>query len=213
MIRRILPLAVLLLTLALPLSGAAERKAGPPSAGAVSARGPVVVDVAPGGPTRPDRETLAEGGAVPEYRLAEGGQDRALLWDGMRMALSLAAVLLLLGLGVTALRRWPVLAGRSAAAGPLEVLGRLPVGTKEAVCVVRAGNEVLALGISAAGVNFLCRLEPTALGVQPSVPGTQIAAGLGGAAQPIGRRRELAARLREVQAAWGLPRADAEGRR
>jgi flagellar biogenesis protein FliO len=204
--RRVGLLAVLLLTLSLPTWGTAESQSGPGARGqAAAATG--------GAAARLDQETPAEGAPVPEYRLAEGGQDRSLLWDGARMVLSLAAVLVLLGLGVKALRRWPVLTGRSVAAGPLEVLGRLSLGAKEAVCLVRAGNEVLALGISAAGVNLLCRLDGAAVGAQPSMTGARSSAGPGPGLLPSGRLRELAARLRDVQTAWGLPRADAEDRR
>ncbi len=206
-------LTVLVPALALPALAAAESQSGPVPRAAASVRAPVGA-AATGGVAPPAaHETANEGGPIPEYRLAEGGQDRSLLWDGARMVLSLAAVLLLLGLGVKALRRWPALTGRAVTSGPLEVLARLPLGTKEAVCLIRAGNEVLALGISAAGVNLLYRLDAAALGGQPTMAGARNLPGPGSGMQPIGRLRELAARLRDVQSAWGFPRADAEDRR
>ena len=142
------------------------------------------------------------GEEVPEYRLPEAESERSLFWDGTRMVLSLAAVLLILGVGVKAVRRWPGLVGREASAGPLELLGRLPLTTKEALCLVRAGGALLVVGVSPSGVTLLHRLEG-----ESEVVGR--AAGAGSAARgttsgPVSpfRLRELAARVRDVQASW-----------
>jgi len=147
----------------------------------------------------------AEGRGVAEYQFAGAPQDHSLLWDGARMVLSLAAVLLVLGVGVKCVRRWPGLTGRDSAGGPLQLLGRLPLTAKEAVCLVRAGSEVLVVGVSAAGVTLLHRLE-AGLG-DPSrslTPSSPVRSRQGGEALSGGRLRVLAARIRDVQAAWGV---------
>jgi flagellar biogenesis protein FliO len=155
-------------------------------------------------PTPQNARAAAErvAGDVPEYRLPEAESERSLFWEGTRMVLSLAAVLLILGLGVKAVRRWPGLVGREASAGPLELLGRLPLTTKEALCLVRAGGALLVVGVSPSGVTLLHRLDGEA-----EVVGR--AAGVGSAARgttsaPVSpfRLRELAARVRDVQASW-----------
>jgi flagellar biogenesis protein FliO len=130
------------------------------------------------------------------------------------MALSLAAVLLLVGAGAKALRRWPGLRGRGTAAGPLEVVGRVSLGAKEAVCLVRAGSQVVVVGVSPAGVSLLCRLDGTASG--EASPATEAGGGSRGpvpTTAPGTRWRELAGRLRDVHAAWGGHAAGVEGRR
>ena len=124
--------------------------------GAVQARRPQSAPPAPvalpGGeaqgtaplPTPQDARAAAgrAGGEVAEYRLPEAGRERSRVGDGARMPPSLAAVLLILGVGVKAVRRWPGLVGRETSAGPLELLGRLPLTAKEALCLVRAGGTV-----------------------------------------------------------------------
>ena len=172
----------------------------------------------PGTPPRPQRDRIeqrtqpsqatsqpAEAQGVAEYQFAGAPQEHSLLWDGARMVFSLAAVLLVLGVGVKCVRRWPGLTGRDSTGGPLQLLGRLPLTAKEAVCLVRAGGEVLVVGVSAAGVTLLHRLEgglgDPSRSVTPSSPGR---ARQGGEALSGGRLRVLAARIRDVQAAWGV---------
>jgi flagellar biogenesis protein FliO len=153
-----------------------------------------------------------EGAPVPEYQFAGPEQERSLLWDGVRMALSLALVLLVLGVGAKVVRRWPGFAARETPAGPLQVLGRLPLTAKEAVCLVRAGGEILVVGVSPAGVSLLHRLEGGAetmrAGATP--PGAR-AAGWG---EPSSGSRlgELMRRMRDVQAAWGISAPDPRGK-
>lgn len=155
-----------------------------------------------------------EAASVPEYRFAGAAPDRSLLWDAARMVFSLAAVLLLLGLGVKVARRWPAFATRDASAGALQVLGRLPLTAKEAVCLVRAGSDVLVVGVSPAGVSLLHRLEGgSADSVQPASASSLV--GTSRRAQPLsgGRLRDLATRIRDVQAAWGIGPTDSRGER
>ncbi len=138
---------------------------------------------------------------VPEYRLSDGQGDRSLLWDGSRAAASFGIVLVLLAVGVKALRRWPGLAGRVTAAGPLQVVGRLPLGAKESVCLVRVGHEALVVGVSGAGVSLLHRMDAGALEASPIGAGHLPAVG----SRPASARlRALAARIQDVQAAWGF---------
>jgi flagellar biogenesis protein FliO len=172
----------------------------------------------PGTPPRPQRGSIehraqpsqatsqpAESRGVAEYQFAEAPQDHSLLWDGARMVFSLAAVLLVLGVGVKFVRRWPGLAGRDSAGGPLQLLGRLPLTAKEAVCLVRAGGEVLVVGVSPAAVTLLHRLEG-GLGdtSRSAAPSSAVRSRQGGEALSGGRLRVLAARIRDVQAAWGV---------
>ena len=142
------------------------------------------------------------GGEVPEYRLPEAESERSLFWDGTRMGLSLAAVLLILGVGVKAVRRWPGLVGRETSAGPLELLGRLPLTTKEALCLVRAGGALLVVGVSPSGVTLLHRLDGEAEIVGRAARAGSAAGGATSAPVSPFRLRELAARVRDVQASW-----------
>jgi flagellar biosynthetic protein FliO len=152
--------------------------------------------------------SVSDSAAVPEYRLAESGSDRSLLWDGTRAAASFGIVLVLLAVGVKALRRWPGLTGRPAAAGPLQVLGRLPLSAKDSVCLIRVGKDALVVGVSGAGITLLHRLEAGAAG--ESEPVGVLAAGA--AARPTaGRFRALAARIQDVQVAWGFGGANQKG--
>ena len=156
----------------------------------------------------PVSASVSDRAAVPEYRLAESGSDRSLLWDGTRAAASFGIVLVLLAVGVKALRRWPGLTGRPAAAGPLQVLGRLPLSAKDSVCLIRVGKDALVVGVSGAGITLLHRLEAGAAG--ESDPVGVLAAGA--AARPTaGRFRALAARIQDVQAAWGFGGANQKG--
>ncbi|HTX55340.1 MAG TPA: flagellar biosynthetic protein FliO [Candidatus Baltobacteraceae bacterium] len=174
-----------------------------------------VTAAAPGSPATapvtmaaPAPASVSDRAAVPEYRLAESGSDRSLLWDGTRAAASFGIVLVLLAVGVKALRRWPGLTGRPAAAGPLQVLGRLPLSAKDSVCLIRVGKDALVVGVSGAGITLLHRLEAGAAG--ESDPVGVLAAGA--AARPTaGRFRALAARIQDVQAAWGFGGANQKG--
>ena len=174
-----------------------------------------------GGPTRngrparvtcADRQTSSPGESaiVPEYRLTTGEPASSLVWDTARMGLSLALVLLLLAVGVKVVRRWPGLTSRDTSAGALQMLGRLPLTAKEAICLVRVGSEVLVVGVSPAGVSLLHRLEGgVAEATRPSVDGKRERR------EPFSgnRLRELTAKIRDVQAAWGLGSTDPRGDR
>jgi flagellar biogenesis protein FliO len=152
----------------------------------------------------------AEPAIVPEYQLPTGGQDSSLVWDTARMGLSLTLVLLLLAVGVKVVRRWPGLTSRDTTAGALQVLGRLPLTAKEAICLVRAGSQVLVVGVSPAGISLLHRLEGGAAeATRPSVGGT----GERREANSGNRLRELTAKIRDVQAAWSLGSTDPRGDR
>jgi flagellar biogenesis protein FliO len=118
------------------------------------------------------------------------------------MLLSLAAVLLILGVGVKAVRRWPGLVGRETSAGPLELLGRLPLTAKEALCLVRAGGALLVVGVGPSGVTLLHRLDGEAEVVGRAAGAGSAARGTTSAPVSPFRLRELAARVRDVQASW-----------
>ncbi len=143
------------------------------------------------------------------------------------LGLTLAAVLLLLGLGVKLLRRWPNLMGRDGCTAGLQVVGRVALAPKESIYLVRAGAEVLVVGVSPSGITLLSRLEAggleatrTPMGANESwgsslgrtgvdraySRGARSAPGKdSGAHSSIGSRlRELVLRIRDVQAAWGL---------
>jgi flagellar biogenesis protein FliO len=142
---------------------------------------------------------------LPEYRPAAGSRDDALAWDGLRGLMALGGVLLLIGVGARAIRRWPGLLPRQVRPEGLQLVGRLPLSTKESVCLVRIGHEVLVVGVAAGGLTLLHRLTAAAGG-----PGT----GGGAAAReeearlPATRFREVLSRLRDVQAAWGVGATD-----
>lgn len=172
-----------------------------------------------------------EDAPVPDYRVGASADERSLAWDGLRMVLMLAAVLLLLGLAVKLLRRWPGLAGRDGLPGSLQVLARVALTPKEAICLVRVGagpgGEVLVVGVSPSGVTLLTRLEALSachaqaggIGEATRTPGGA-EAGLRIASQQksclpapprqagtqtgAARLRNLAAHVREVQAAWRI---------
>ncbi len=202
------------LCLAGPASGVAQAKSRQPvispATHAVTAdqRGTVTP---PASPARDQQASSpAESAIVPEYRLTTGEPASSLVWDTARMGLSLALVLLLLAVGVKVVRRWPGLTSRDTSAGALQVLGRLPLTAKEAICLVRVGSEVLVVGVSPAGVSLLHRLEGgVAEATRPSVDGKSERR------EPFSsnRLRELTAKIRDVQAAWGLGSTDPRGDR
>ena len=198
MTSRMLLACVCVLCLAGPASGLAPGKS----------REPVVAPDQRGTAALP-ASSPTESAVVPEYRLTTGGQESSLVWDTARMGFSLALVLLLLAVGVKVVRRWPGLTSRDTSAGALQVLGRLPLTAKEAICLVRVGGEVLVVGVSPAGVSLLHRLEGgVAEATRPPVGGKS-----GRREAYSGNRlRELTAKIRDVQAAWGLgstgPRGD-----
>jgi flagellar biogenesis protein FliO len=215
MMRRVMSttLAVLVLW---PTAVAAQAAVRPQGHGPAGPRAPVE-ERATAPETAPRIEATGASAAergMPDYQFAGTAQDRSLLWDGGRMVLSLAVVLMLLGVGVKVVRRWPGLAARETAAGPLQVLGRLPLTAKEAVCLVRAGNDVLVVGVGPAGVNLLHRLDGGAAAGLPIGATSTVARGSqSGERLTGGRLRELAARIRDVQAAWGLVPSDPKERR
>ena len=200
-----LPLLLIALTLLALLPGSAAAQHTQPAAPREFAAATV--------PAQPAAAPVAsavnsESAPVPEYRLTDAASDRSVVWDGARALAAFGIVLVLLAAGVKALRRWPGLAGRVTATGPLQVLGRLPLTAKESVCLVRAGAEVLVLGVSGAGVTLLHRLENgLAEAEQIGAVAARPALGRPGAM----RFRELAARIREVQVAWGFNAADRKG--
>jgi flagellar biogenesis protein FliO len=202
MIRRALTLGLLAGLLLWPgavRAGGPQSALPPPMASTVEVAGGTVPVQTPQG--APAAGGQASGG-VSEYRFAEGASERSLFWEGTRMVLSLAAVLLILGIGVKAVRRWPGLVGREASAGPLELLGRLPLTTKEVLCLVRAGGAVLVVGVSPAGVTLLHRLDGEAEVVGPAAGAGNAARGTTSAPVSPFRLRELAARVRDVQTSW-----------
>jgi len=140
------------------------------------------------------------GAGVPEYRPAPGPGTGSLAWDWLRPLGALAVVLGLLAIGLKLARRWPGLLPGGSGRGALEIVGRLPLGPKETVCLVRAGQEVLLLGVGGGGVTLLHRL-PAEAGRPAGRPGPPVAE------PPQARFRELAARVREVQALWGRSRS------
>ncbi|HSB73590.1 MAG TPA: flagellar biosynthetic protein FliO [Candidatus Methylomirabilis sp.] len=173
-------------------------------------------EVPPGSPDRPIAQ-IHSGTAeapVPDYRLGDPPGERSLLWEGVRMLLSLAAVLVLLGWGVKLLRRWPGLGSRESLAGQLQILGRLALTPKEAICLVRAGAEVLVVGVSPAGVTLLTRLaEGAAEAAGLASPTTGLRAGSESRSTIASRLRDLRTCIREVQAVWGIGSTDLRGER
>lgn len=147
---------------------------------------------------------------LPEYRPQGAGSETSAVWEGLRALLALGGVLLLVGVGARALRRWPGLLRPELRAEGLELVGRLALSGKEAVCLVRAGDEVLVLGVSPAGLTLLHR-TPAGVSGGARVAGAKGVEAYGGGARPGTRFREVAARLREVQSAWGIgaPRGQA----
>ncbi len=163
---------------------------------------------------RPIDSPVEAAPAVPEYRLGPSAEDRSGLWAGMRMALSLGAVLLLLGFGVKLLRRWQGGGVRGGSTRTLHVLERVALTPKDSICLVRAGGEVLAVGVSAAGITLLARLEGVLIDAGLPVSTRLASPALSGhPVAPGSRFRELAARLREVQAVWGLGGGGTGGQR
>jgi flagellar biosynthetic protein FliO len=152
----------------------------------------------------------SESAIVPEYRLTTEEQGSSLAWDTARMGLSLVVVLVLLAVGVKVIRRWPGLTSRDTSAGALQVLGRLPLTAKEAICLIRVGSDALVVGVSPAGISLLHRLEGgVAEATRPLAGGT----GERREAYSGSRLRELTAKIRDVQAAWGLGHTDPRGDR
>jgi len=153
------------------------------------------------------------GAGVSDYRLGEATEPRSLLWDSLRLLLTLAAVLGLFGICLKLFQRWGhpwgqswgMTGGRSLTPGALEVLGRLSLGSKETVCLVRVGAEVLVVGVCPQGLSLLHRVDGGSLGLAAPAGGPEASRRLQGGTplSPL-RLRELARRLRDVQAAWGL---------
>ncbi len=204
----------LLISMACPALGAA-----PPTARAAGAAPDQVASAVQASPAEASASGLMDSPAgaapgVPEYRLGPSAEDRSGLWAGMRMALALGAVLLLLGFGVKLLRRWQGGGVRVGASRSLHVLERVALTPKDSICLVRAGSEVLALGVSASGITLLARLDSglidAGIPVSPRLASSPLSAGPSAAGS---RFRELTARLREVQAVWGLGGGEGGDRR
>jgi flagellar biogenesis protein FliO len=214
MTSRILVTCWCVLCLAGPACGLAQAKGRQrivqPAVAAGAPESPGASVPSPTGPADPPTSSPTEGAIIPEYRLATGEPESSLLWDTTRMGLSLALVLFLLAVGVKVIRRWPGLTSRDTSAGALQVLGRIPLTGKEAICLVRAGTTVLVVGVSPAGISLLHRLEG---GIAEA---TRPAAAGGGERRDAvsgNRLRELTAKIREVQTAWGLGPVDPRGDR
>lgn len=138
---------------------------------------------------------------LAEYRPA-AGSDSSLGWETLRMLGGLAGVLGLLLGGAALLRRWTGPGGPAAGGGLAQIVGRLPLTPKEAVCLVQVGGEILVLGVSAAGVTLLHRLAAETLEERP---GNRLFRPEG--RPPAAERSErLWSRIREVQSLWGLGR-------
>jgi flagellar biosynthetic protein FliO len=174
---------------------------------AAAAAQPATQTTPAAGPEGADAGRPAETGGLPEYRFAEPTEPHSLLWDSLRLVLTLAAVLGLLGVCLKLLRRWGTASGRILTPGALEVLGRLALGSKEAICLVRVGTEVLVVGVCPQSLTLLHRLDGATLGVGGQAGQLESSRRLqGGAPLSSLRLRELARRLRDVQMAWGLPK-------
>jgi len=76
---------------------------------------------------------------------------------------TLIAVLALAFLVLYGARKWGL--GRSA--GPLELMGRLPIDARRAVYLVRVGKLVYVVGASEAGLTKLGELGADALSTEP----------------------------------------------
>jgi len=190
---------LLLLLLALLLADSSLR------AGTVLAAGPATTTATQAAPA-------AETGGVAEYRFSEPTEPHSFLWDSLRLVLTLAAVLALLGVCLRLLRRWGTASGRILTPGALEVLGRLALGSKEAICLVRVGTEVLVVGVCPQSLTLLHRLDGATLGVGGQAGQLEASRRLQGGVPPTSMRlRELARRLRDVQMAWGLPKTPPGG--
>jgi flagellar protein FliO/FliZ len=195
---------LLLALLWAPAENWAAERAGEHGGGAAGRAGAPAVEVA-----RPPvaSETPA---VVPEYRSAAVEEERSLLWDGLRMALSLAVVLAALGIGVKLLRRWPALTRGGLASGGLQVLGRVSLGAKETVCLIQVGREVLVVGVTPGAVSLLHRVDEGEARRLPAAGAVRSGTGGGEPPGAAGRGlRELVARLRDAQASWGIPGAEA----
>jgi len=154
---------------------------------------------------------------VSEYQTAERAEEGSLYWDVIRSILMLAVVLALLGLGAKLLRRFPALTGRGHSLEGLQLLGRVSLTPKEAICLVRIGptggapveSVLLVVGVGASGLTLLHRVRASG----ESRPRCRMTA-LCHARQPRGpsrafRLRDLVVRIREAQTArstGGLPR-------
>jgi flagellar biosynthetic protein FliO len=203
MIRRRLFLLWLALVLAALLLRATTVLGAAPDAGAtpLAARGAPAV-----GPEGPAAARPTETDGLAEYRFAGPTEPHSLLWDSLRLLLTLAAVLGLLGACLKLLRRWGTASGRLLSPGALEVLGRLALGSKEAVYLIRVGPEILVVGVCPQSLTLLHRLDGGTLGVGGQAGQLESARRLQGSGPSPMRLRELARRLREVQMAWGVPK-------
>jgi len=203
-----------------PLSLGALLVAAAP--GVVLAQAPPVADVRPltsaapltGPPPQvpgPRPPAPPAGTSAPEGRAPAPADAPSGGWEAMRTVLALGAVFLLLGIGVRVARRWPGVLRGEAGAGGLQVLGRVALGPKEAVCLVRAGAEVLVVGVGQGGLTLLGRLDAAAAeraagaaaGRGPQAPPAPWeGSATRGAGAP--RLQALVGRVRDVQAAWGI---------
>lgn len=150
---------------------------------------------------------------IPDYQFRVSPDERSLAWDAVRTVLTLAVVMLLLGLGVKVLRRWPGLAGREPVTGDLQVLERVALAPKEAICLVRVRADLLVVGVTPSGITLLHRLEAGVLEAMRAPSGADIPRGISRMSPShASRLRGLAARIREVQTAWGLGGAPPRGK-
>ncbi|MBX6365882.1 MAG: flagellar biosynthetic protein FliO, partial [Gemmatimonadetes bacterium] len=87
---------------------------------------------------------------------------------GMAAALGLAVALL--GLAVRAARQW---VGGPAARRPrlpLEVLGRLALGQRQGLAIVRIGERVVVVSVGEGGVHPVAELDPATLAQPDAAP-------------------------------------------
>jgi flagellar biosynthetic protein FliO len=203
--RRLLLLLLALLLADTSLCAGAALAAGPGAPAATQA-------ALAAGPEGAAAGRAAETGGVAEYRFAEATEPHSLLWDSLRLVLTLVAVLGLLGVCLKLLKRWGTASGRILTPGTLEVLGRLALGSKEAICLVRVGTEVLVVGVCPQSLTLLHRLDGATLGVGSQAGHLESSRRTQGGVSPSSMRlRELARRLRDVQMAWGLPKTPRGG--
>jgi flagellar protein FliO/FliZ len=87
------------------------------------------------------------------------------------MGVSLVLVLGLMAAVLWAMRR-AGLAPRPGTPGLLRLVGQLPLGPRERLVIVEAGERWLLLGIGAAGISRLASLPKTEVGAQAAAPAT-----------------------------------------
>ncbi|MCA8959269.1 MAG: flagellar biosynthetic protein FliO [Planctomycetes bacterium] len=93
-----------------------------------------------------------------EVAAAKGGSPERTTWEKVGTLLSIVLVLSLCGAVVLFLRRLQPTARDREGNRVLEVLGRVPVSSKQQVSLVRVGSRVLCVGISPDGIRCLSEI-------------------------------------------------------